>query len=319
MLAVSIVAYHSRPDHIATGVRAVIDQGVPPRLVRVHVNDDCDGSARVQLQAALPSGVVVTGSVHNLGFAGAHNAAVAELFETDADAVVVHNPDLVLEAGALDALESAQRELGAALLGPVLELADEETLAGIGRIDTAGTRWTVAGRHLDVGQGKRLAAGTTQASAGAYRTAAISGACVLVPRSAHAIIVGRTGELFDADFIAYREDAELGFRASIVGVPSYVVPGARGRHARRLRGTSRTVSDHANRLSVQNRFLIAFKYGRRRPGVLPVVLGRDLTVIAGVLLRERTSIEGLRRAWQLRHRMREKGKLLRASAERMAR
>lgn len=143
--------------------------------------------------------------------------------------------------------------------------------------------------------------------------AGISGACILVPRVAHDRIVSATGEFFDEDFIAYREDAELGLRATVLGVSSYLVPSARGRHGRALRGTERGRDSAIDRLGVRNRFLIAFKYGFQRPGGFWRGLLRDVVVVVGVLVRERSSAPGLIEAWHLRHRMREKAARLRGA------
>lgn len=314
MLGVSIVAYHSRADHIGSAVESLVAQGIPVHLVHVHVNDDADGSCAAELRGLLPDGVVVSGGAANIGFAGGHNRLLAALFARGADRVVVHNPDLVLEPGAVDALAAAAAELGPALLGPLLELADPDTLAGTGRIDTAGIRWTRSSRHLDDRQGEPLVDLPTDP----YAVPGLSGACLLVPRAAHDAVVAATGEFFDEDFVAYREDAELGLRAERIGIPCYVVPAARGRHARQLRGTSRSAGVHANRLSVQNRFLIAWKYGARRPGTRPATLTRDVVVVLGVVLREWSSLPGLASAWRLRGRMRAKAQVL-DSLDRMSR
>jgi GT2 family glycosyltransferase len=273
--------------------------------VLVHVNADPDGRLTREVQALLP-GASVSGSRENLGFSGGQNRLVERAFAVGADGVVVHNPDLVLEEGAVPALAAAARALGTpALLGPLLELADPLTYVGEGTVDSCGIRWTWSGRHLDDRQGSPLPG---SGSAAFLRVAGISGACLLVTRAAFEALVSRTGELFDTDFLAFREDAELGFRAALVGVPSYVVPAARGRHARANRGTTRGRDSAIDRLGVRNRFLIAFKYGRRRPGGLIGPLGRDLVVVLGVLMRERSSLPGLAEAWRLRGRMRAKGR-----------
>jgi GT2 family glycosyltransferase len=235
---------------------------------------------------------------------------MAALFGTGCTAVLVLNPDLVLDIDAVAALDAAAHTVGGpGLLGPVLELADP-TFGGTGRIDTVGIRWTASGRHLDDRQGDPLQTAPTALT----RVPGISGACLYVPRAAFELIDRASGEFFDADFVAYREDAELAYRASLLNVASYVVPAARGRHVRRLRGTTRGEDPAIDALGVRNRFLIAFKYGVRRPGRLPVALARDVVVIVGVAVRERSSLAGLRDAWHLRRRMRAKGRQVRRFA-----
>jgi GT2 family glycosyltransferase len=138
----------------------------------------------------------------------------------------------------------------------------------------------------------------------------ISGACMLVSRAAYERVVNETGEFFDGHFIAYREDAELGVRAALVGVESWVVPSAAALHVRGLRGTQRGISVHVDRLGVRNRFLIKIKLGRYRPGRPLAAAARDLLVVLGVLVKEWSSIPGLVDAWKLRHVMREKHRRL---------
>ena len=132
-----------------------------------------------------------------------------------------------------------------------------------------------------------------------YPVRGLTGACLWVPRAAYEQIVDATGELFDEDFLAYREDAELGLRAERIGVAQVVVPSAVALHGRALRGTTRG-NPVLDRLGVQNRFLIAFKHGRHRPGAWLGAPLRDLLVVGGVLTRERHSLPGLRAAWRLR-------------------
>lgn len=308
-VAATVVLY--RPDlaSLSLPLARLLAWSAGPVLV--HVNAEDDGEVASAVRSALPQATVTSTSA-NLGFAGGHNALAEQAFRSGCDAVLVHNPDLVLDAGALAGLEQALASLGRrVLVGPLLELADPRTFEGEARADSLGVRWTRSGRHLDAGQGDPL---TPPVAAPPVRVAALSGACLLVPREAYDVLVETTGELFDSDFVAFREDAELGFRAALVGVPSYLVPCSRGRHARGNRGTVRGRSAHIDRLGVRNRFLIAFKYGRHRPGGVTGPLLRDVVVVLGVLLRERSSLPGLAEAWQLRKRMREKGRrVLRAA------
>lgn len=302
-VAATVVLYHPDLRELATPLGHLSGWSHGPVLV--HVNADPDGVLAQEVQALLP-GASVGSSRENLGFSGGQNRLVAQAFAQGVDAVVVHNPDLVLEEQAVPVLVAAARALGApALLGPLLELADPVTHLGEGTVDSCGIRWTRSGRHLDDGQGSPL---PEPHATSLIRVAGISGACLLLTRAAFDAIVARTGELFDEDFVAFREDAELGFRAALVGVPSFVVPDARGRHARANRGTSRGRSADIDRLGARNRFLIAFKYGRRRPGGVLGPLARDVVVVLGVLLRERSSLAGLTDAWRLRGHMRQKGR-----------
>ena len=314
VIGVSIVLYRSAYPHLLATLRALAAQTLPVSQVLVTVNDadaeDADLGTKLcaDLDELRPQVIL---NDQNLGFSAAHNRALEALFTTGCTAVLVLNPDVALDASCVETLNEAAAGLPTALVGPVLELADPQTLAATGVLDTAGVRWTWDGRHFDVGQGSAL----PTLSSAPLEVDAVSGACIVVPRPAYDRLVEQTGEFLDDDFIAYREDAELGFRARLAGVPSFVIPAARGLHVRRLRGTARGVDAHIDRLGVRNRFLIALKYGRHRPGRWPWPYLRDLVVVIAVALRERSSLPGLSEAWQLRHAMRAKRRRLRPLLE----
>jgi GT2 family glycosyltransferase len=317
VLGVSIVLYNSPVDAVVATLRALPAQTVPPAFVAIHANAMADDDRDVLTGAVSDSlGAIrftLSTTPDNLGFSGAHNALLRGLFDQGCHAVAVLNPDLVLGAAALETLQRAWAELpGPALLGPALELADPVTFAPTGLIDTVGIRWTRSGRHLDDGQGEPVARVPLEPA----QVAGLSGACLFVPRSTFDLVEAASGEFFDEDFIAYREDAELAIRAGVLGVSCYLVPSARGEHVRRLRGTERGADPFVDALGVRNRFLIAFKYGLRRPGRPVAVIGRDVAVIAAVLVKERSSMGALRDAWRLRKRMRAKGRQIRAFATR---
>lgn len=314
-VGVSIVTYRSRPAPLELTLRGLAGWRLPGGIrLHLHANAASAGHAaelgELAERVAPRVPATVSWTATNLGFAAAHNRGLQLLFAHGCRAVVVHNPDLVLAPDAAGRLLAAAGQLGTALIGPLLELADPDDLSGTGRVDTMGIRWTAGGRHLDDRQGAPLPAVEDRL----VPVAGISGACLLVTRAAHEAVRAGSGEFFDEDFLAYREDAELAYRAALLGVPSYLCTGARGRHARSLRGTARGADPAIDRLGVRNRFLLAFKYGRDRPGVLPAALARDAVVVAGVLARERTSLPGLREAWALRHAMRAKGQRLRRAA-----
>jgi GT2 family glycosyltransferase len=308
VLGVSIVLYRSPIEGVLATAKALAAQALPPDRVAIHANDTSEAAAdalRGPIGTALgPIPYDLTSSAANLGFSGGHNASLQQLFGQGCSAVVVLNPDLVLDERALAELAAAAEGLPElALLGPLLELGDPDSLQPTGRIDTVGIRWAWGGRHLDDRQGEPMAGLPSRP----VEVAGISGACLCVPRASYERVLAASGEFFDADFIAYREDAELAFRAAQLGVRSYLVPAARGVHARRLRGTSRGSDAAIDSLGVRNRFLIAFKYGVHRPGGLAAGLARDVVVVAAVMTRERSSLPGLREAWRLRHTMRAKG------------
>ena len=314
-VGVSIVGFHTALELLVRAVTALAGQTEPPSVVLVHLNEDGEQGARFVEQALREVAgdlvLEVGWSAENLGFCLAHNRLVARALASGCTAVVVHNPDLALDSDALAHLVRAVGEHGTrALYGPLLELIDPVSHAPEGLIDTAGIRWTRDGRHLDDLQGEPL---PLAPRTGTKVVAGISGACLLVTADAHEVLVAGSGELFDEAFFAYREDAELAYRAALLDVPSVLVHAARGGHVRGLRGVRRG-DPVLDRLGVQNRFLTAAKYGRARPGGPVQPFLRDLVVIAAVLLVERSSLPGLREAWRLRRVQRDKGRRVAASA-----
>jgi GT2 family glycosyltransferase len=163
-------------------------------------------------------------------------------------------------------------------------------------------------RHLDRGAGQRDTGQYDQEE----EVFGASGAAPLL-RVAMLRDVAVDGEIFDEEFFAYREDADLAWRSRLLGWQAYYTPRARAAHRRRVRPENRrTLPAAVNRHSVKNRFLLRLKnqtasnlWKTLLPGLI-----RDLGVVAYVLLRERSSLpgllevgRGLRPAWRKRRRI----------------
>ena len=68
------------------------------------------------------------------------------------------------------------------------------------------------------------------------------------------------GEFFDSDFFVYREDADVAWRAQLMGWNCLYAPYARGYHVRKvLPGNRRALPPEINMHSVKNRFLMRIK------------------------------------------------------------
>ncbi len=68
------------------------------------------------------------------------------------------------------------------------------------------------------------------------------------------------GEFFDPDFFVYREDADVAWRAQLMGWRCIYTPLARGYHVRNvLPGNRRALPPEINMHSVKNRFLMRIK------------------------------------------------------------
>ena len=220
----------------------------------------------------------------NLGFSAAHNALIRE---SRGAYYVTLNPDVVLDAGfvgalveALDAAPGAGSATG--------KLLRREPAAVI---DSTGIVMHRSQRHFDRGAGEPdrgqydapgLVFGVSGA-AGCYRRAMLDD-----------VAVG--GEVFDEDFFAYREDADLAWRAQLLGWDALYVPAAIATHVRRVTPERRGALPAAiNRYGVRNRFLLRLKNQTAGQALRFAVpgLARDAQVIGYVLAREWTSIPGL--------------------------
>jgi GT2 family glycosyltransferase len=106
--------------------------------------------------------------------------------------------------------------------------------------------------------------------------------------------ISLSGEFFDADFFVYREDADVAWRAQLMGWKCIYAPYARGYHVRKvLPGNRRALPPEINMHSVKNRFLMRIKnissdlYWRN----FVSITARDITVILCCLLWEHSSLK----------------------------
>src|ERR1022692_3640645 len=101
------------------------------------------------------------------------------------------------------------------------------------------------------------------------------------------------GDFFDPDFFAYREDADVAWRAQLLGWRCIYAPSAVGWHVRTVvPGDRRSITPSINMHSVKNRFLMRIKNvtpGLYRHCWLPMTV-RDMAAVAGGLLLEPRSL-----------------------------
>jgi GT2 family glycosyltransferase len=281
-VTVGVVTWHP-DDLLARCLASVRAQDYPSLTVRVWDNGTtADSRALIE---SLTTGHERTFSEANLGFAAAHNQLIRE---SSGAYYLCLNPDAVLAAGyvrrVVETLEAAPA-VGSAT-GRLLRLDDEGTL------DSTGIVMTPDQRHLDRGGGEPAAG---RYLAGPEPVFGPSGAAALYRRAMLEDIAYR-GEYFDHAFFAYREDADLAWRAQWRGWGSLYVPTAIAWHRRRVTPERRSALPAAiNRYSVRNRFLLRLKNqssGLAWRFAIPG-LRRDALVVGYVLLREWSSIPGL--------------------------
>ncbi len=256
-------------------------------------------------------------SRNNIGFCAAQN----RIIESNAsEYVLVLNPDVVLEPEFLAILVGALEEDSSAgsATGKLWRWQDDGHAEialpqhAAGRIlDTTGMYFTPNQRHLD--------RGSEEPDLGQYETPqyvfGASGAAALYRREMLEDVKSGT-EYFDESFFAYREDADLAWRAQWLGWKCLYVPQARGYHVRRVLPHRRAeLAADINMHSFKNRFLLRIKNMDMATYIrffLPI-RARDALAFAYVLLREPSSLRALPllwkafpRAWQQRKEIRRK-------------
>lgn len=258
--------------------------------IRLWDNASTDGTGAVAAQHA---GMLA--ALHlaerNIGFSAAQNRLIAA---SAADYVLVLNPDVLLDARFIEILLAAIQtdpRAGAAT-GKLWRTPWEGAgRAGTRVIDTAGIYFTRNQRHLDRGSGEE---DRGQYDAPEYVFGA-SGAAAFY-RRAMLEDVRFGAEYFDESFFAYREDADLAWRAQWLGWRCLYVPQATGFHVRRVLPERRaSLPADINMHSFKNRFLLRVKNmdaGTYIRNFLPIT-ARDLLALGYVLLRERSSLRAL--------------------------
>ena len=204
--------------------------------------------------------------------------------------VLLLNADCVLAAGFLEAAVSALAGPGVGSVAPRLLRA---TGMGAGDrlrvIDTAGMRIDRRRKNGLVGHGEPEDRYAARAPAFGG-----DGACVLYRREAlQACAVGP--EVLDEDMGLWASDADLAWRAQLLGFGCAYEPRALAWHVRFYSPTTRAAlgEDH-RRLQFTNRLLMLVK-NETAAGLVrdaPWILGYELLALGHVLLRERHLLRG---------------------------
>jgi GT2 family glycosyltransferase len=222
-----------------------------------------------------------------ISYCAALNAGLAA---TDAEAVLLLNADCVLDAGFLDAALPRLGERGVGSVAPKLIRATGPTPdARLDVIDAVGMVVDRRRKNGLVGHGEP--ADRYSARADAFGG---DGAAVLYRRETLAqCAVG--GEVLDEDFALWAADADLAWRARLLGWRCVYEPSARAWHMRFYSPTTRArLSEEHRRLQFRNRYLMIAKNETWRGLLrdLPIVLGYEVLALGHVLLRERHLLRG---------------------------
>jgi GT2 family glycosyltransferase len=282
-VSVTIVTYNTRL-FIEPCLESVLRQGHPVEVVVVD-NASMDGTRGIL--ARYENRIRVIYNNENVGFAAAQNQAIAA---SAGDWVLVLNPDVVLRAGFIEQLIEGghlDSKVGT-VCGRLLAMGRDLEPPENPLIDSAGLYFTPAMRHFD--------RGWHEPDDGRFRDMeyvfGASAAAALYRRDMIAD-VSESGNFFDPDFFAYREDADVAWRAQLLGWRCLYVPGAEGFHVRSVHpGNRRAVPGVLNMHSVKNRFLMRIKNmtGGLYTRFWRPTTARDLLVVGGCLLKEPGSL-----------------------------
>jgi len=292
-VSVTIVTYNSG-RFIKRCLESVLDQQYPFKEIIVIDNNSSDGT--IDILEPFEDRCRIVYNEENIGFAAAQNQAIAL---SGAEWVLTLNPDVLLLQGFIEALVTAGNLDGrvGTVCGKLLTMT-----AGFDfepKVDSTGIYFTPNLRHLDRGS---LEVDNGHFSQYEYVFGATAAAALYRREMIDDISVN--GEFFDADFFVYREDADVAWRAQLMGWKCLYAPYAKGYHVRKvLPGNRRALPPEINMHSVKNRFLMRMKnmsgdlYRRN----FFSITARDLVVVACCLLWEHTSLHAfvfLARNWK---------------------
>ena len=294
LVSVVITTYNSA-DSIAACLNSVLRQ--QHQSVEVIVVDNASADPTRELLNKFRDSIRIVFNQQNIGFAAAQNQGFSL---AKGQWLLSLNPDVILDSqfvAQLIASADADPEAGT-LCGKLLRWLPGSAEERSRVIDSTGIYFTRNLRHfdrgaeeLDIGQYDRLeyVFGATGAAA-LYRRKMIDDVSV-------------EGQFFDEDFFAYREDADLAWRAQIMGWKCLYVPSAVGWHIRRVTPERfEQLPLVINWHSVKNRFLMRAKNISAplyRRVFIPTTF-RDIMIVGYCLLRDRRLLSALVFPWRKR-------------------
>ncbi len=284
LVSVTIVT-HNSASFLVRCLNSVLAQDWPS--LEVIVVDNASTDQTVRILSRYQDRVHVILNQDNRGFTGGQNQAIER---AAGDWILVLNPDALLTPEFVSYLVTSGNQDPAVgtVCGKLYRALPDLDIPLTDELDSAGMFFTPTFRHFDRGMHEDDGA---QYSQPAYVFGA-TGAAALY-RRAMIEDISFEGEFFDEDFFFSREDADVSWRAQLLGWKCLYVPGAVGYHVRRVfPGVRKNLSAEINLHSVKNRFLMRLK--NATPGLylrnfIPVTV-RDLGILLYCIVRERGSL-----------------------------
>ena len=251
LVSVTLVTYNSG-RFIKRCLDSVLEQKYSFKEIIVIDNNSIDGTADILEQFEDRCRVVY--NQENVGFAAAQNQAIGM---AKGEWVLALNPDVLLLPNFIGALVEAGKldpKVGT-VCGKLLTMSANFVIPDQPQVDSTGIYFNPMLRHLD--------RGSLEVDNGHYlKYEYVFGATAAAALYRREMIedIALDGEFFDNDFFVYREDADVAWRAQLLGWRCLYTPYARGYHVRSvLPGMRRALPPEINMHSVKNRFLMRMK------------------------------------------------------------
>lgn len=264
----------------------------------------------------------------NLGFCGAHNKELLDFLSSDKEFFLITTHDVSFTPQAIYTLcEALENNKEYSFATPLFYRADEKLNPIEPKIvDASGMNLNNTLRHFDINTLPENELTTVFGG---------TGAALLINRDAIKKLVLDTPnenkslyriypeleknsteriQLFDEAFFAYREDADLAWRASLLNIKTVCVKSAIAYHKRFVLPERRSIlPDKINALGVRNRFLLQinnYSITQFPEAFFAGVVFRNLLVIIAVIVKERSSLIAFKELFILRKRAFKRRKVL---------
>ena len=285
LVAVTIVTFNSE-RFIRRCLEYVLQQDY--KRLEVIVVDNASTDATTAILSDFADCVRIVLNRENVGFAAGQNQAIAG---SDAEWVLTLNPDVRLAPDFVRKLVSAGEtdpQIGS-VCGKLLAMEAGFEVPHAPKFDSTGIYMTPNLRHFD--RGSQMP-DQGQYDRVEYVFGATGAACLY--RREMIEDISLEGEFFDSDFFAYREDADVAWRAQLLGWKCLYTPLAVAYHVRSvLPRNRRSVEAVLNMHSVKNRWLLRIK--NMTPDLYRrywrAITLRDLMVVGGCLFYELRSLK----------------------------
>jgi GT2 family glycosyltransferase len=247
-----LITTHNSAAVIAECLNALAQQDCRPVEVIIIDNASTDGTRA--LLRPLEGTYRIIYNETNIGFAAGQNLGIRD---SRGEWILSLNPDVMLSPSFLSGLIAAAEKLPRVgmVCGKLLRWDLKGTPARTNVVDSAGMYFMRNLRHLDRGS-EEVDHG--QFDEPGYVFGATGAAALYRREMIEDISVAR--EFFDEDFFVYREDADVAWRAQLMGWQCLYTPRSVGWHVRsvtpsRFKGLSTDIRRHC----VKNRFLMRSK------------------------------------------------------------